>query len=264
MDALCVLRLLIDVGSFPMGHRGFRRLRNTIVILEWVPDQEQLVRGRKAKSVLLKPLTREKEADLHAAFKLFDHNNTGVLGPKGITEVLRALDINVTEEQVSEYLAVGCLMHSAAFHACPEQLCEADVVSLPSFMQDSQDLGNGDRQVRQTDGNFRRRLVQGIFARRCQSSHSKTCLKASRRRAFSVSRQGIAAPSFVCLRIADWQDAVDGIRGSCPRIEFRCREAGSTWHCRWRKQKASGPRCTSPAPRAPCSRATAPPSPSGL
>lgn len=44
--------------------RGFRRLKNTIIIAEWVPDQDKLAEGPDAPTVHLSELTSEKEADL--------------------------------------------------------------------------------------------------------------------------------------------------------------------------------------------------------
>lgn len=47
--------------------RGFRRLKNTIIVMEWVPRPEELSEGADATSIHLQELTTDKEADLQAS-----------------------------------------------------------------------------------------------------------------------------------------------------------------------------------------------------
>jgi hypothetical protein len=99
--------------------RGFRRLKNTCVVMEWVPSPGAVTEGTDAVSVHLAQLTAEREADLRAAFDMFDADGSGLLGADETLEMLKALDVEIgTEGELAEYVKVTkhCLYPPHSFH----------------------------------------------------------------------------------------------------------------------------------------------------
>ena len=84
-----------------------RRLKNIIVIMEWIPNRDELevmaATDLPGDEVTL--LTSEQEMSMRRSFDMFNHSKSGVLSPAELREVLRALDVSVSdEEELMEYM----------------------------------------------------------------------------------------------------------------------------------------------------------------
>lgn len=78
----------------------FRRLKNCIVMMEWIPDPKSLRAATEER-----PLSAETEEQLEKTFKMFDHDGSGFLDEKELGQVLRSLDVELEDEDDDKELA---------------------------------------------------------------------------------------------------------------------------------------------------------------
>ena len=84
-----------------------RRLKNIIVIMEWIPNSADLevMAATDLPGDEVTILTSEQEMSMRRSFEMFNHGKSGALSPAELREVLRALDVNVSdEEELMEYM----------------------------------------------------------------------------------------------------------------------------------------------------------------
>jgi len=84
---------------------AYRRLKNVNIILEWIPDTEQVKvktvernEAGETNAVALKTLTDKQNVKLQRCYSLFDIEGKGSISELGMKEVLNALDVG-SEQQ---------------------------------------------------------------------------------------------------------------------------------------------------------------------
>eukprot|EP01052_Picozoa_sp_SAG31_P000390 SAG31_NODE_12_length_38498_cov_21.161671_6_plen_602_part_00 len=89
--------------------KSHRRLKNNIVMMEYIPDIEGLVtNGVKGGSLSKrKPMTIPQQEKLKAVFDIFDASGGGHMQPKELKQLLRAMDIDVDKDEkiIDEFIA---------------------------------------------------------------------------------------------------------------------------------------------------------------
>eukprot|EP00301_Raphidiophrys_heterophryoidea_P026236 c9007_g1_i1.p1 GENE.c9007_g1_i1~~c9007_g1_i1.p1 ORF type:complete len:1470 (+),score=397.75 c9007_g1_i1:657-4412(+) len=73
---------------------SFRRLKNVVVILDWVPNRSLLRESSEPRE-----LTQAQEAKLATAFKMFDVDKNGTMSKNEMVEMLKAVDVDVGSEK---------------------------------------------------------------------------------------------------------------------------------------------------------------------
>ena len=86
------------------GLRTHRRLKNVIVVMEWVPSKGALVEitGVEAAGG---GFNKDQELSLRKAFELADASGTGGLNEQELKEVLRAVDVDVDGDEGSAFVS---------------------------------------------------------------------------------------------------------------------------------------------------------------
>ena len=88
-----------------------RRLKNIIVIMEWIPDGGalEITAATDLPGDEVATLTTEQEMSMQRAFSMFNTARNAVLSAGELREVLRALDVHVSdEEELMEYYQLFC------------------------------------------------------------------------------------------------------------------------------------------------------------
>eukprot|EP00475_Leptophrys_vorax_P033774 TRINITY_DN5365_c0_g1_i2.p1 TRINITY_DN5365_c0_g1~~TRINITY_DN5365_c0_g1_i2.p1 ORF type:complete len:507 (-),score=161.49 TRINITY_DN5365_c0_g1_i2:2397-3791(-) len=91
--------------SHMMGHK---RLKNVIISLEWIPSVNNLKEvSSTSKSGAAKELDSRQQEHLHRAFSMFDLDGNSQLTQDELIAILKALDVNVTDDTLMKTLDVG-------------------------------------------------------------------------------------------------------------------------------------------------------------
>eukprot|EP00921_Rhytidocystis_pertsovi_P017997 GHVQ01028265.1.p1 GENE.GHVQ01028265.1~~GHVQ01028265.1.p1 ORF type:complete len:1005 (+),score=159.53 GHVQ01028265.1:173-3016(+) len=90
--------LLLSDNFYRIGwsFNTYRRVKNIIVVMEWVPDWDTLESRTDSKQA---GLPREQLQRLRKAFDLFDTNGTNSIEVSELRDLLRAVDVDVSGEE---------------------------------------------------------------------------------------------------------------------------------------------------------------------